>query len=277
MSAPQLTSLPVSLNGCLSLLDSITDAGSADEGKIVLSGSHGGIYPAAVASQGKVRAVIFNDAGIGIDGAGVRGVDRLADAGMAAAAVDCVSARIGSARDMLESGVISYVNRVAAQKGVALKMTVVEAALLLADIDQPASRLDTVAEARWELSHGDKGVSVLCVDSASLVRPDDTGRIIVTGSHGGLIGGDPSRALKARARLAVFNDAGFGKERIGVSRLPALEAAGVAAVTVSNQTAAIGSAQSCLDSGVISAVNSIAEKMGCRTGDTLSQALQILE
>ncbi len=268
--------LPDALKDAVRLRDSITDADSNDHGRIVLSGSHGGIYPAAVASQANVRAVIFNDAGIGLGGAGVAGVDALAQVGMAAASVDCHSARIGSAADQLASGVISHVNQPAAQLGIAVQMPVSKALVRLIDAPQPPAQLDAIAEARWQFTEPSSGLQLLCVDSASLVCADDADRIIITGSHGGLIGGDPARALKALARLAVFNDAGVGKEAVGISRLAALDTAGVAAVTVSSQSAAIGSAQSCLDTGVISHSNTLAQSSGFQVGALLIDGLMQL-
>jgi len=253
---------PPGLIGKLSLLDSITDVSDTDTGKLVLSGSHGGLYPASVASRAGVRAVVFNDAGIG-----------LADVGMAAAAVDCFSARIGSTDDMLAHGVISFVNACAKQTGVAVGMKVTDALLQLLKAEPPHTQLPSVPEARWETVDESSGVSLLCVDSASLVTPEDAGRIIVTGSHGGLIGGNPARALKARARLAVFNDAGGGKDEIGLSRLPALDAVGVAALTVAGNSAVIGRAQSCLDSGVISHVNALAAELCLKPGMPFRSAL----
>jgi uncharacterized protein YunC (DUF1805 family) len=264
---------PPGLIGKLSLLDSITDVSDTDTGKLVLSGSHGGLYPASVASRAGVRAVVFNDAGIGLDAAGVSGVVRLADVGMAAAAVDCFSARIGSTDDMLAHGVISFVNACAKQTGVAVGMKVTDDLLQLLKAEPPHTQLPSVPEARWETVDESSGVSLLCVDSASLVTPEDAGRIIVTGSHGGLIGGNPARALKARARLAVFNDAGGGKDEIGLSRLPALDAVGVAALTVAGNSAVIGRAQSCLDSGVISHVNALAAELCLKPGMPFRSAL----
>lgn len=83
--------------------------------------------------------------------------------------------------------------------------------------------------------------TITCLDSASLVGPGDSGRIVITGSHGALIGGDPSRAIKAHARAAVFNDAGFGIDNIGVTRLPALE---TGIISCTNRTArALGAVQ----------------------------------
>jgi len=276
MSKPLSASLPPGLIAELRLLDSITDVTDDDKGKLVLSGSHGGMYPAAIASQAQVRSVVFNDAGIGLNGAGINGVKALAEVGMAAASVDCHSARIGSTEDMLASGIISFVNTIAIQAGVAVGMKVVDALLALNETTLPTGQLAPVPEARWEPAEFKAELSLLCVDSASLVVPEDSDRVIITGSHGGLIVGDPARALKTKARLAVFNDAGVGKDRTGVSRLAALDAIGVAALTVSNESAVIGSAQSSLYSGVISHANALALELGCIAGDQLAQTLAAL-
>ncbi|GAB5471127.1 MAG: hypothetical protein Kilf2KO_41570 [Rhodospirillales bacterium] len=260
----------------LTLLNSITDATVADRGKIAVSGSHGGAYPALLASRAGLRAVILNDAGIGYEDAGIAGIRDLAGVGMAAAAADCMSCRIGSAADMLAQGQISYVNRIAEDIGVSVGMTVREAAERLAAARPASGRLPDLAEARWDQSLSACPVTLLCVDSASLVRPEDAGRTIITGSHGAIIGGDPARALKARARFAAFNDAGFGKDRVGASRLPLLDEKGVAAVTLSHRSCRIGSARSALSSGIVSAANEAAQKLGGRPGIPLRELIRHL-
>lgn len=255
------------------LLNSITDAAATARGRVVVSGSHGGLYPAAIASGAGVHAVIFNDAGIGFEQAGVAGIRAVSRCGMAAAAVDCMSAEIGSADDMLAHGVISFANDCARSAGVTVGMPTTDAVSLLAKAPGNHTQMDPVPEARWNTHLPDQPAAILCVDSASLVCAEDAGRIIVTGSHGGLIGGDPKRALKAAGRLAVFNDAGGGKNAIGTSRLPALENLGIAAVTVSHTSCRIGDAASALNTGVISAVNPRARQMGATVGGSLSDFL----
>ncbi len=253
------------------LLGSITDVTADMAGGVAVCGSHGGRYPATLASRAGLRAVLFNDAGIGCEQAGVAGVLALGDAGMAAAAADCMTCRIGSAEDMMATGVISTVNAPARSLGLEPGLPVAEAARLLMAAEPPRARLDAIAESRFE--HPADGVTVLCVDSASLVKPEDRDRIIVTGSHGGLIGGDPARALKAAARLAVFNDAGIGKDDAGTTRLPALDRTGVAAVTVSHLSARIGDALSALQTGRISRCNRAAARLGLEVGSDLKAVL----
>lgn len=253
------------------LLDSITDATGAARDRVVICGSHGGLYPGAIASQAGVRAVLFNDAGIGLDRAGVAGVLALQSTGMAAAAVDCQSCHIGSASDTAARGIISVANALAQDLGITPGMSAHHAAELLALAPPPHKHLPPVNEARQEVALGPR--TVHCLDSASLVGPQDRGGIVVTGSHGALIGGDPARALKAAAWVAVFNDAGFGRDRIGVTRLAALELTGVAAVTVSCQTARIGDAHSALKTGVISCTNRTAHALGAVQNQQLSDWL----
>jgi hypothetical protein len=258
------------------LLDSITDATDAAQDGVVICGSHGGLYPGAIASRAGVRAVLFNDAGIGLDRAGVAGVLALENTGMAAAAFDGQSCHIGSASDSAARGIISVANALAIDLGIKPGMSARQATDLLARAPTPHSHLPPVDEARQVVLLGPHNLPVQCLDSASLVGPQDAGTIVITGSHGALIGGDPARAIKATARVAVFNDAGFGRDRIGTTRLAALDQTGVAAVTVSCQTARIGDAQSALATGVISDVNKVARAMGAAVSRPLCDWLMQL-
>ncbi len=251
------------------LLDSITDTHDGIRGQVVVSGSHGGMYPAALASAAGIRSVIFNDAGIGLDQAGVAGVLALAEIGMAAAAVDCQSCLIGSAQDAYDRGLISLANSIAASCGVKSGMSVQAALQALTHAPVPNGCLPQIQETRHEFRLEGNNHPVVLVDSASLVMPDDTNKIIVTGSHGGLIGGDATRALKVVAHVAVFNDAGVLSDEVGISRLPALDDRHVAAVTVSHESARIGDARSAFETGIISKANNHARRSGAEAGMNL--------
>ena len=247
----------------LLLLPSITDADADHRGRVVVSGSHGGLYPGYLAAKAGLRAVVLNDAGGGLDGAGVAGIHALDQAGIAAAAVSHLSARIGDAGEMMARGVISTVNVIAAGLGVTSGMTCAEAAERLVHAALPTGRLSPVDEGR-RLINRDGGPDMVLVDSASLVMAEDIGRVVITGSHGGLVGGDP-----ARAALAVFNDAGGGIEDAGLTRLPALDARTIPAVTVAHTSARVGDAASAWETGVISHANAAAAALGARSGDRL--------
>lgn len=254
------------------LVDSITRLGPEAAGAVVVTGSHGGVYPAALALAAGCRAAIFNDAGIGRDAAGVAGLALLARHGMAAAAVDHASAHIGDAADMHTRGVVSRANEAAGECGVASGMSCAEAARLLAAAPAPAPARADVAEGRSEIQPEGARRRLVLVDSASLVEPRDTGHVVVTGSHGALFGDDPANALKVDAALALFNDAGGG---VGTTRLPALDARGVPAATVAADTARIGVAQSTWCDGVISACNAAARAVGATPGMTARALVEI--
>jgi hypothetical protein len=99
------------------LLDSVTEAvGRAADG-IVVSGSHGGLSAARFALQAAVRLVVFNDAGVGKDAAGIAALPFLQAHGIAAVAVGHDSARIGEARSTLNDGIITALNAAAVDMG----------------------------------------------------------------------------------------------------------------------------------------------------------------
>lgn len=103
--------------GAVLLVDSITQLTAADAGAWVVTGSHGGVSAARYALACPLALVVFNDAGVGKDGAGVAALERLQARGRAAATVSHASARIGDARDVWACGVLSRVNAAAAALG----------------------------------------------------------------------------------------------------------------------------------------------------------------
>ena len=101
------------------LVDSITEAIGTGAGRVVVSGSHGGISAGRFALQAGVRLAVFNDAGVGLDRAGIAGLDLLQAQGIAACTVSHDSARIGESASTFECGVISHANAAAAAMGAA--------------------------------------------------------------------------------------------------------------------------------------------------------------
>ena len=100
------------------IMDSITKVAAEDKGSIVVAASHGGASSGEFALEVPLDLVILNDAGVGKDQAGIASLAMLDARDIACATVSHDSARIGDARDMWESGVISRANRVAAAMGV---------------------------------------------------------------------------------------------------------------------------------------------------------------
>lgn len=114
----------------------------------------------------------------------------------------------------------------------------------------------------------------LLVDSITEAIGTGTGRVVVSGSHGGISAG--RFALQAGVRLAVFNDAGVGRDRAGVAGLDLLQAQGIAACTVSHDSARIGESASTFECGVISHANAAAAAMGAAAGLRLRDWLATL-
>jgi hypothetical protein len=244
--------------------DSITRIGDEANGTVIVNASHGGIYAAYLAAKLHAAAAIFNDAGVGKDRAGIGGLDYLDGLGIAAATIGHDTARIGDGADMLARGIITHANALAVALGVRPRLPCAEAAALLQQA-RPSDRLPPEAlEAAFLVVP--EQVQVWALDSASLVMPEHRDSIVVTGSHGGLLGGKPETALKYDVLGALYNDAGIGVDEAGVSRLPALDDRAIPAATVSAASARIGDARSTYDDGVISRVNARAAALGLHEG-----------
>lgn len=105
--------------------DSVSLVKEGDEGRIIVSASHGEVLAAdpSWGKRPKVLAALFNDAGADIaEGGGSRlpDLDRL---GIAAGLVDCRTARIGDSRSSWETGTISAANERARALGATAGMT----------------------------------------------------------------------------------------------------------------------------------------------------------
>ncbi len=134
-------------------------------------------------------------------------------------------------------------------------------------------KIDKADKALSRRSLVDMGaLSVVLVDSITQILPQDAGRVVVTGSHGGLSAA--SFAVSIRACLYIFNDAGIGKQEAGVAGLPVLDRKGIAAVAVSHDTARIGDALDTLENGVISRLNRTAQEYGLVPGGHVKAILQ---
>jgi len=244
--------------------DSVTKLGPDAAGRVVVGASHGGLYAAWLGAVARVRGLILSDAGIGRERAGIAGLAWLDRLGIAAAAVDHDTARIGDGADLMARGVISHVNAAAVALGCASGQRTPDAAARMAAGPLPQREPPPQEEAR----HPIDGAAGWLLDSNGLVRPADAGTIVVTGSHGGLLGGKPETAIRVDAFAAVYNDAGGGIDAAGFSRLPALDARGIAGATVDAFTARIGDARSTYHDGVISRGNRTAGTLGAQPGMT---------
>ncbi|MBL0142924.1 MAG: hypothetical protein IPP91_12695 [Betaproteobacteria bacterium] len=253
--------------------DSAIQLDAQARAQVAVCGSHGGLYPAWLAARAGVRAVVFNDAGIGRSASGVGGVYWLGGLGIAACAVDFQSARIADGADTMANGVLSTVNDAAAALGCRPGQPVREAVAHLAHAHAPqVLTIPDIGETRVSIPNvGHRPAWAL--DSVALLEPRDARAIVVSGSHGGLPGGEPDAILAIDVFAAFFNDAGGGKDGAGFARLPTLDPRGIAAATVWSGSARIGDGRSTYEDGVLSRVNETAARLGVTEGMTAREAV----
>ena len=109
------------------LIDSISAITLEMCGQIVVTGSHGGVSAAHLALAHPPALVVFNDAGVGLDSAGIRSLEILQNHGVSACTVSHVSVRIGEAQSTRLTGQISHINGSAKDSGIAVGQTCAEA------------------------------------------------------------------------------------------------------------------------------------------------------
>jgi hypothetical protein len=260
------------------VIDSVTRLGPDARDAVVLGGSHCGIYSAYLAAKSHVRAVVLNDAGIGRDRAGVAGLGYLQALGVPAAVTSHRSARIGDGRDAQRRGVISHSNELGRSLGVLPGTPAGEAAAKFVQrADKWDGRLPSETESRVVLSPPEGNApGVVLLDSVSLVEPSDRGQIVVTGSHGGILGGRPETASKVDVFAALYNDADIGIDGAGLTRLLALEVRGIAAATVSAWSARIGDGRSTYQDGFITHMNETARCYGAELGISARDFVELM-
>lgn len=264
------------------ILGSITHLPAGERNLHVCTGSHGGVVVARAALKAGVRSLICHDAGVGLEEAGIGGLDILNNAGVPAASVDYLTARIGDAEDMIRRGEISFANATAQALGVVPGMPVNQALEnLVAEVRCFPERAIGGKEVVFERCLLEPDVvtpttPVWLLDSASSIRAEDAGTIVITGSHGGLPSGNAGNAIKARVLLAAFNDAGIGIDRAGVARLQVLDHDNIAAICVNALSARIGEGRSTYETGIISVANQAAIRLGARIAMSVRELVAML-
>ena len=155
------------------VVPSVTKLPPEANGAVIVGGSHAAAYAAHVVAKAGARAAIHHDAGIGFEEAGVAGLALAQELGMAMAAVDSASARIGEAEDMMRRGIVSRTNALAAACGVAPGQSCAEAAERLRAAPWPHRAPPVRAEGRsvFEAKAGQR--RIVCIDSATLITDED--------------------------------------------------------------------------------------------------------
>ena len=254
------------LEDSIVIADTVTKLGEECVGRVVLGGSHGGVYAAYCAVKARARGVILNDAGRGKDDSGISGGGYCQSLDIPYATVDTMSCRIGDGESALADGVISHANPLAAALGVGPGMPAHDAARRMTQAPLSNRPAPAYEEARRELPCPPGARMIVLMDSISLVTEADAGRIVVSGSHGGVPSPDPAAALRVDAFAGFFHDAGIGKDQAALGRLEPLDGRGIIAATVACMSARIGDGDSVYRDGVLSHVNRTARGAGGAPG-----------
>src|SRR5215831_15363895 len=93
-----------------------------------------------------------------------------------------------------------------------------------------------------------------------IAEAEARGAVVVNASHGDIYAA--YLAAKLGAAAAIFNDAGIGRDRAGISGLVYLQDLGMPAATVGHDTARIGDGADMLARGVVTHANALAEALG---------------
>ncbi|WP_455211890.1 hypothetical protein [Kaarinaea lacus] len=104
------------------IIDSVSELSAEHENLWIFCGSHGGANATKHALTFNIAGIVFNDAGIGKDNAGVAGLSLCDQQGVPAACVDCHTARIGEGKETYQHGVVSKANNHALSLGISVGM-----------------------------------------------------------------------------------------------------------------------------------------------------------
>jgi len=241
---------------------------------VVVSASYSGVLPARFVADRRPRAAIGLDCGIGPEGAGIAGLWFYEALGIPAATADVATILLGDGVDVVEHGVVSRVNAIAAACGVAAGMTVRDAALVLLRTD-PVLRAPDEVTNRTVVEEGPAGRAVVCTDSIAFGTEADRDRtVLVTAGHTGRSAVPYLRSVHPWG--FICSDGGRGRDDSGMAGLAVVEADGLAGATVDARTARMGDGLSSYHDGVISAVNRPAHHRGVEIGMPAKQAAHLL-
>jgi len=269
------------------LLDSLGDLQPGNPSPILVCGSHcgGNRDLAAHVKNCHVKAVFLNNAGVGKNQAGIRGLSHYEAENVLACAVDNYSAEIGIACDTYASGIISHTSTQAETIGIQIGDSVKEAIAKIISHRSPVQEgerfgpFDKKGKSNTESLKKQTriqidGVDITVTDSITFLNESNSGDIIVCGSHGGLSAG--KYAKKYNVKAVFFNDAGIGKNNAGVKSLESLNNAGILACTVDCMSAEIFNGQDVLNNGIVSVCNQLARNRNIKEKLTVKEAIKYI-
>ncbi|MGB6057141.1 MAG: hypothetical protein WBF71_02680 [Microthrixaceae bacterium] len=241
---------------------------------VVVNASYCGVLPARFIGQHRPRASIGVDCGVGPAGAAIAGLWYLEALNVPAVVADVMTVRLGDGVDLHDRGIISHVNRPAADCGVVPGLTVKEAAVLLLENDPAEPSAEEVSN-REVMFTASSGRSVVCTDSIAFGLPEDRDtNVLVTAGHTGRSAVPYLRSVHPYG--FICSDGGGGREGSGMAALAEVESDGLPGATVDASRAAMGDGHSSYRDGVISAVNRWAALAGVEVGMSAAEAAKLL-
>ncbi len=105
---------------------------------------------------------------------------------------------------------------------------------------------------------------VVFADSVTRLDSSARGAVVVCGSHGGLL--SAVEALHAGVAALIVHDAAVGCDAAGIAAMTVLDRWGLPCAAVDYLSARIGDAADCGSRGVLSHVNTAADRLGLRKG-----------
>lgn len=265
--------------GRVLVADSLTHfAAGVTSDDIVVGASFAGAPTAAVPLAAGVKGWIAHEAGPGKDQAGISGLAASQQHKIPAAAIATMSARLSDGRSLL-AGRVSVANQLAQGLGVEVGQLGADAARLMLAAP-PGHRVDLgpvvdeiLHEVLAPLTANSGGI--YAVWSFMLIQKAMSRDVVCVASHAARVMAE--YALRdAKPRGVIANDAGMGLDGSGADGLPILDSHGIAAATVSSDSARIGDALSTYHDGIISAANDAAQRRGVSVGISARQAADMM-
>ena len=257
--------------GRIIVMDSITFSDKRNNsGDVLVGASFCGILSIRWPLRVNPKGVICHAAGPGLERAGENGLFALEAAKIPGATAETMSCRIADGQDMYNNGVVDRLNDSAHLLGVSSGMSIKEAAQRMLEYWPVLPEVYKPCVVAHESRHG----KVMAMGSVTFIETEHRGRVVCAGSHFG----QTSAAYSSRFDLAgvMCNDAGFCKDRSGVSGLKVLDEVNIPGAAVSVYTARIGDGFSTYSDGIISAYNLAARKVGISEGITAKVAAELM-
>lgn len=261
--------------GRIVAMDSAYHVAAENRGRdVVVNASYCGVLPARFIGRHRPRGVVSVDCGVGPAGAAIAGLWYLEALNIPAVVADVATVLLGDGVDLYENGVVSHLNRPAADCGVVPGMPARTAAQLMLERDPGTPDADDVTN-RTEVFRNAQGRAIVCLDSIAFGDPVvDAGNVLVTAGHTGRSA--LPYLLKIRPYAFICSDGGLGRDRSGIVGMIEAGRAGIPGATVDARLARMGDGRSSYADGVISAANERAVAAGVAVGQSAREAARRL-